>query len=200
MPSKKKPRSPSRKTTTGRGRASRGSTAVSASPPEVAEALRPTPSAWPLKSLQLDNLRNTRRLTLGEFTWVLSQIPVLRAWAASVEAEALTRLTRGEKLPGFKLVRGRANRTWSDTATVITGLNKLGIPMDVYLPRYLVSPAVIQKFVQKAKQSAQWGTIKSWILQPLGKPAIVSETDPRPEYLPGSEFDNVNDNLESELL
>lgn len=138
--------------------------------------------------MQTEDLHDPHSLSLEEFLWVLSQIPILRAWASSVEAEAMRRLLNGEKLPGYKLVEGRANRKWTDLKKPVKVLLRLGFTEDEVAPRELISPAQAEKLLKKTKRSQKFGLISKFMERPRGKASIAPEDDPRPEYVRGEEF------------
>ena len=49
-------------------------------------------------------------------------------WANALEALALTELTTGKKIPGYKLVQGRSgNRKWTNESEIATHLRALGL-------------------------------------------------------------------------
>lgn len=145
-----------------------------------------TPSKQQAKSL-VESLNNEE---LGK---VLIKVAAVRAWANAVEAEALTRITHDKKVPGFKLVEGRANRAWANEDKTRKRLMKMGFILDEIAPRELISPAKVETLLKKAKRSSEWGTIAPLVTRPPGKLSIAPETDPRPEITRGSEFGETHD-------
>jgi hypothetical protein len=124
---------------------------------------------------------------------VLAKVATVRAWASAIEAEALARISRDVKVPGFKLVEGRANRIWSDVETLYEKLQEMGFNEDEVAPREFLSPAGIEALLKKAKRSSEWGSIASLVTRPHGKYAIAPVSDPRPEITRGSEFGDTDD-------
>jgi hypothetical protein len=143
-----------------------------------------TPSKQQAKSL-------AEGLNDQELANVLAKVATVRAWAAAIEAEALSRLVKDEKIPGFKLVQGRANRAWNDEERLKKKLDKMGFIPDEFAPRKILSPAQVEALLKKAKRSSEWGTIAPLVTQPQGKLTIAPETDPRPAITRGSEFAEV---------
>jgi hypothetical protein len=163
------------------------STADSVSLPVVVKPSRSSVS----KQRKESSVAHAKTLTNEELEEVLAQIPIVRAWAAAVEAEALTRLLHGQEIPGYKLVEGRSNRTWSNEESVRKALMKMGFSVDQFSPREFLSPAGIEDLLKKFKKSDEWDTIAPYITRPLGKNAIAPAIDPRPELTRGSEFKEV---------
>jgi hypothetical protein len=179
---------PLKRTSPAEGKGKQANTAASVSPRGLAKNSRTTQSASLPETLKESNLKDN--LTNEEIGWALGQIPILRAWANSVEGLALERLMAGEVIPGAKLVEGRANRIFSDPAQVRTILvEELELPLDDVAPRELVSPAGAEKLLKKAKLFKKFDMIKDLITRPRGKVGIAPESDPRPAYTQGNEFD-----------
>lgn len=119
---------------------------------------------------------------------MLDKIPTLRAWATSVEAEALHRLAHDQLVPGFKLVEGRAHRKWVDADMAQKILLTAGLDPEVVTPRSFLSPAQIEKLLKKSKKFFTWDNIAHLVTHPVGKLAIAPESDPRPAVTRGAEF------------
>jgi hypothetical protein len=128
-------------------------------------------------------------LTNDQLAEVLSKISTIRAWANAIEAEALGRVIRDGKIPGYKLVEGRSNRVWGNKEKAQKKLLKL-LSIDEVAPRDLISPAQVETLLKKAKRSKEWDTIAHLVTRPPGKLAIAQAIDPRPELTRGSEFEN----------
>jgi hypothetical protein len=133
----------------------------------------------------------TSSLTNAQLSQVLSKIATIRAWASAVEAEALNRLLKDQKIPDYKLVEGRSFRAWENAVEVEKFLLKhlKGLAdIDIISPRSLLSPAQIETFLKKSKHKEKWDKIAKYITRPPGKLAIAPAIDPRPEVTRGSEF------------
>lgn len=130
-------------------------------------------------------------MTLQEFAWVLEQIPILQGWISTMTAAALDYLMEGKKVPGFKLVQGKANRIFSDKSKASHLMLRSGIPQDDYAPRSLVSPAQAEKLFKKFKLTAKWDKIAKLIERPEGEVTFAKDSDPRPAYTRGAEFKNL---------
>lgn len=108
----------------------------------------------------------------------LARVQAIRDWCASVEQEAHAWLIRGDKLPGWKLVAGRAgDRAWSDEQTAEATLVNNGVPRDhLFTQPKLKSVAQIEKLLPKDAR----GVLAPLITRSEGKPTIAPESDPRP--------------------
>jgi hypothetical protein len=118
---------------------------------------------------------------------LLILIPFLRTWADTLESHALSILLHGGELPGFKLVSGRMNRTWSDEQLVAQWLS-YETSTNEAMPRVLVSPAQAEKLL-RSHGLENWKTlVAEYTVRGTGQPTIASEKDPRPSIEPFGEF------------
>ena len=118
-------------------------------------------------------------LSPDEVAEVLARLPVLTAWAKSVEDYALdAAINQGISFPGYKVVEGRSNRKYSDTDGIAAALRKAGYKVaDIYKPRELLGLTAMEKLVGKKKFGELAG---QYIIKPEGAPALVPEADKRP--------------------
>lgn len=132
----------------------------------------------------LEMPRAPETLSDAELVSVLSLVPMLENWAASVRAHAQAKLERGESLPGMKLVEGRANRKWSNEEEAEQFFLADGYEKDEITTTKLKSPAQMEKVVGKKNLPTDL------VFKPQGKMHLVPESDPRPAVLitPGEEF------------
>lgn len=114
-------------------------------------------------------------LTEDEIVAVLAQLPQLKAWAADVEACALSlAVNQGKTWVGFKLVEGRSIRKYTDEAAVAQKAEVAGI--DVW-DRKLKTITALEKQLGKQRFAELLGDL---VVKPAGKPALVPESDKRP--------------------
>lgn len=112
-----------------------------------------------------------------ELAQAMNVIPVIDAWCRAVEGEAQARLTRGQVVPGYKLVRKRANRRWKDEADVERKLkNKRGVKTADIYKRTLQSPAQIEKILG-GKDGKAW--VAKYAIKPEGGLTVAHESDAR---------------------
>ena len=107
---------------------------------------------------------------------MLTQLPQLKAWAADVEAYALSlAVNQGKTWSGFKLVEGRSIRKYADEAAVAETAEAAGVT-DIY-ERKLKTITALEKQLGKQRFAELLGDL---VVKPAGKPALVPESDKRP--------------------
>ena len=79
------------------------------------------------------------------------------------------------KYAGFKIVEGRSNRKYTDEDAVADTVKKAGF--DPYEPK-LLGITAMEKLLGKKKFAE---ILKGLVEKPQGKPALVPESDKRPE-------------------
>ena len=112
---------------------------------------------------------------IGSILFVAEQ---LKAWAKDVEDYAFEQALKGEKIPQWKLVEGRSNRTITDKEMAIGRLHSLGLEEDRYLKIDLLGISELERRIGKKELAEMIGDL---IVKPQGKPVLVPETDKRPE-------------------
>jgi hypothetical protein len=120
--------------------------------------------------------------TGGNFLSVaLSKVDLVEEWCKAVRAEALRRLTLGQKIDGFKLVEGKmGNRAWRDADAAEAKLKALRLKQDEMYDRKIISPTAAEKLLKKDKPK-QWEALeKDFITRAPGKPSIAPAKDKRP--------------------
>lgn len=112
---------------------------------------------------------------------ILSRADLFSKWIAAVEEHALNAAVNdGKRWPGFKLVEGRSNRQYGDQEAVEQALLSAGFKGDkIYAPKSLLGITAMEKSIGKAAFSEH---LSNLIIKPAGKPALVPESDERPEY------------------
>lgn len=111
-----------------------------------------------------------------EIAAVLAQLPDLKAWAADVEAYALSlAVNQGETWAGFKLVEGRSIRKYANEQAVAEAAQAAGVT-DIY-ERKLKTITALEKQLGKKRFTELLGDL---VVKPAGKPALVPESDKRP--------------------
>lgn len=114
-------------------------------------------------------------LSDAEIAQVLAQLPDLKAWAADVEAHALSlAVNQGKTWPGFKLVEGRSIRKYSDESAVAQAAETAGV--DVWEQK-LKTITALEKQLGKKHFTTVFGDL---VVKPAGKPTLVPESDRRP--------------------
>ncbi|HIX84686.1 MAG TPA: DUF2800 domain-containing protein [Candidatus Megamonas gallistercoris] len=119
-------------------------------------------------------------LTDEELAESLRRIDDLVKYANNLKHYALAQALSGNVLPGFKLVEGRSSRKYTDAEAVIERLIFADYaPEDYFNPQELKSLTELTKSIGKKAVDT---VLSDLIIKPPGKPALVPEDDPRPEY------------------
>lgn len=116
-------------------------------------------------------------LTDDEISEVLSKADELAKWAADIYAYAQDEaITKGRTWNGYKLVRGKTNRKYSDEADVIEAAKANGYT-DIFKTN-LIGITEMEKLMGKKKFNEILGSL---VYKPEGKLTLVPETDKREE-------------------
>lgn len=113
----------------------------------------------------------------GELTKILAVANRLQAWANDLQSYALVEAEKGKEWPGWKLVAGRAVRKYADADKVAERLLGAGYPDVIIYERALLGITAMEKAIGKKRFGE---LLMDLIITPLGKPALVPESDKRP--------------------
>lgn len=119
-------------------------------------------------------------LTIDEIGSILFVAEELQKWAKDVSEYAYEQaVTNKVRVPGWKLVEGRSNRTITDKVAAIAALVAKDLPEDKYLkPQELLGIGDLEK---KLGKTGFKDILGPYVIKPTGKPALVPEGDSRPE-------------------
>lgn len=122
---------------------------------------------------------NPRDMTPEERAKVATLLTALDDYKASFFNYLQELAERGDNTPGWKLVRGKANRKWKSEAMVVNALEP--ILGDLLWEKKILSPAKVEKIkgIDKKALAALWET-------PEGKITLVPESDKRPAVVPAA--------------
>jgi hypothetical protein len=122
----------------------------------------------------------------------LKNIPLIEQWCKARKEYALAEMLKGEKVPGWKLVRGkRPPKKWineDETGTYL--LASTDISEDILYTKKILSPTQLLK---TKEGKAVEDKIKSLYSVSEGAPTIVPDTDKREEYNPVADTNEFND-------
>ncbi|EJW16974.1 DUF2800 domain-containing protein [Paenibacillus alvei] len=129
-------------------------------------------------------------LSLEEIGLTLVVAEQLQAWAKDVQEYAFGQAMIGNRIPQWKLVEGRSNRTITDKDAAWAAFRAAKLESDKYLkPQELYGIGELEKRIGKKELTK---LLDGLIVKPQGKPVLVPETDPRSELNSlGDEFSNV---------
>lgn len=135
-------------------------------------------------------------LSDAEIAHVLTRLPELKAWAADVEAHALSlAVNQGKQWAGFKLVEGRSTRRYTDEQAVAEAAQAAGVT-DIWEQR-LKTITALEKQLGKKRFNETLGDL---VIKSPGKPTLVPETDKRPAlntHGADTEFNPINTNAKA---
>lgn len=114
----------------------------------------------------------------AETAEMLSKIPVIEGFIEAVKTRTLEAALNGTRYPGFKLVEGRSVRKIGDTAAALERLAAKFEPGSYLKPQELKTITELEKVFTKKGFAELLGDL---VIKPAGKPALVPDSDPRPE-------------------
>lgn len=129
-------------------------------------------------------------INLKELAIDLANIPLIEKWCADRKDAALAAALKGEKIPGWKLVRGRKPpKKWTDKA----GEYLESVPIltdDIIYIKKMITPAQLLKLKESKEIKDE---LKEYMITGEGAPTLAVESDKRDEYVPNTatkdEFD-----------
>ncbi len=114
---------------------------------------------------------------------LLKRFPIFEAWMKAVGTYALDRHRTKRKIPGMKLVRGRANRIFHDRDGAALIAMEFGFTGDDLFTSKFKTPAQLEQLVGGKFKS----NLEPFITKPLGKIVLADESDPRPAADPADD-------------
>lgn len=112
---------------------------------------------------------------------ILTRAAGLQKWITALQDYAFKAAMSGRKIAGYKLVEGRSSRDWDDQDLAFREMQAAGVPEALLWERKPVSVAGLEKALGKAAFTDQCA---GWVIRKPGKPALVPESDKRPEWTP----------------
>ena len=130
-------------------------------------------------------------LTDAEIGDLLERGAQLVQWYKDLEAYATEALLAGKEIPGWKLVAGRSNRTFTDQDAAIQAVIAAGYDEALVYDRKPKTLSELEKLMGKAEFAEKIG---GFVTKPLGKPTLAPASDKREAYAPAaSDFAGVVD-------
>jgi hypothetical protein len=129
--------------------------------------------------------RDPRLLSDQELLDIYHKEPIFTDWIKSVGEHIFSEALSGKKWSGLKIVQGRSNRSWLNPDEVISTLTseKYGFEKEQVTDTKLKGLGEITKLMGKKSFES---FSESYTTKPEGKPTLVADTDPRPEFEPKS--------------
>lgn len=134
-------------------------------------------------------------LTPLQMRRLLDATPLIDAWLKAVHQHAMGVAMRGEKVLGYKLIRGKeGNRKWADDEIAEATLLLKYSEEEVYVKK-IKSPASFEKVIGKKLFA---NTAKGLVTRSEGRIQLIEDNDPREEVTidPGAVFSDVKPSLE----
>ncbi len=131
------------------------------------------------QKLAVYDFKPPEKLSVGEIVEIIDQADDLCKWAKLVKDYALDQAINNDvKFPGFKLVEGRSNRTYTNEEAIAKKLIKNGYSeTDIYTKR-LKGITDMTSLLGKKRFDQLLG---EFIIKPHGAPTLVSVEDKREE-------------------
>lgn len=140
-----------------------------------------------LTAAGLEELKGTvPKLDTNMIGETLGKLDLIQSWIDGMRQVAEEELLKGHRIPGWKLVAGRAGpRKWGDKAAADRALAEKGVPDSLRFVRELISPTQAEKLAKEGKiTEEQWQAVQGEITRSEPKPAVVPESDPREPWTP----------------
>jgi len=122
------------------------------------------------------DIRDKRVMTDEDLALVLTYGPLIQPWYNKLKEEITSKLQRGKKLKGFKLVKGRGQRAFINEDNVIDILLGEGMDSETMFETKMKSLTAFEKIVGP-KRFAE--IFKNEIINKAGAPQIAPESDGR---------------------
>lgn len=124
--------------------------------------------------------RPVELLSPEEVADILPKLALYDKWSKQLKDYALAAaINEGLRFPGYKLVAGRSSRVISDAMALAARLEAAGIAHDkIFEPESVLGLGALEKNIGKNEFAALAG---EFLIKPPGKPALVPQSDNRPE-------------------
>lgn len=124
-------------------------------------------------------------LSTDEIGELLKKSSDITSWLKAMEEKLFGALMSGDKVDGWKLVRGRSNRKYADELKVKDALLAAGYDEALFIEPKLITLTQMEKDLGKKVVSEIIGDL---IIKPEGSPTLAPESDKRVEYQPDEEI------------
>lgn len=122
-------------------------------------------------------------LTDEEIGDLLIRGKLLVKWYADLEEYATTALLNGQTIPGWKLVAGWSNRTFTDQDAAIQAVIAAGYDEALVYDRKPKTLSQLEELMGKKDFAEKIG---GYVVKPLGKPTLADASDKRAIYNPAA--------------
>lgn len=150
------------------------------------EVVPPTENEVKVKQYS-GKLPEVRLMTLEQLARAYGWRDAIESWFSDVADLIRETLEAGGKVPGWKLVDGRANRKYKEgvESQIVAKFAPTYGEEKLYKPPVLLGITAMEKLVGKAKKGGV-GPLDEFTERPEGRKAIARDADPRPQALSGA--------------
>lgn len=124
-------------------------------------------------------IRQPAELSNEEIGAILKKAQFLKSWVTKLEKHALNTIVSGGEIPGWKIVEGRSNRTFSDTDAAINAAINAGFDRALFYEENPVTLTAMEGILDKDTWK---NVITPFVVKPPGSPTLAPADDKRPEY------------------
>jgi hypothetical protein len=132
--------------------------------------------------------RDITTLTNDDISKVLSYSSGLEKWLEGIKTLSASKLMKGEKIKGYKLVEGRGVRKIEDETKAVELLTQEGYKIEDITTTKLLGVGELEKTLGAVKFNALLGGV---IVKSVGKPTLVDESDKREELKPLKTYEDT---------
>lgn len=120
-------------------------------------------------------------LTTEQMAQLYAWRGIVESWWASLGDELFRRASRGERVPGWKLVEGRSRRVFRYPTTAGEKLVELGVSRSKVFVEEVCSPAQAEELLLKAghRRKDIPDLLDGLVFKPSGKPTLAPQQDKR---------------------
>lgn len=135
-------------------------------------------------SILKDDFKEAHLLTPEEIGEILPKVATVEIFLKAIHDHAYGSLLGGGTIPGYKLVKGRPTRVYTDVDDIRKALNDAGYTDDAInvppKPPTLLTLTAMEKMLKKKEFDK---IVAPYVKRVDGKPAIAPESDKRDEYI-----------------
>ncbi len=114
---------------------------------------------------------------------ILKHSKAITQWLKTLADHAVSELSQGKIVPGFKLVYGRSIRKWENSDMARDRLLEYGVDNNrMHVSKFLTAPQM-----EKELRPEEWDIIKDLVVKPQGKITLAPESDGRAAVDPNIE-------------
>jgi hypothetical protein len=132
-----------------------------------------------------EEFSDPKLLSIEEIAGIIPKLPLLEMFVKAVHDFSYARLLSGESIPGFKLVKGKPSRVYTDPAAIKQKLIEAGWDEEKIITppkeRTLLALTALEKVLKKKPFTELVGP---YITVKHASPAMAPDTDKREEYKP----------------